>query len=394
MKFENCLWKNTLGEIVIYHTLSAYKVLVDEETLALLWDMCDKSPEQLNERQRQYYDRLAAHGMLAPDNGEIPEQRSQSPLVHVDLEIAARCNLACKHCFARIDGELMAYRTFVEVSEQLLDLGAISLSLNGGEPLLHPQIIPMIELARRHNFRTEIYSNGLLVTPEFCRAAAAAGIDKINISLDGFQEQHEIVRGNGTYAQTIAAIKLLRSYGIRVWINSILHAYNEPQLAAFQKFCFEELQANGACFVPVNPIGKASSNRELFPYPQKTRNVLRDLPEDENHWLRRDDMLSCRAGLASIYVSADEKVYPCNYFRRANVCLGDLRQNSLATIYRSHLEQQSIFTDFNYQQLHECINCPAFSDCRGGCRARAAILSGDLYGKDPMSCASRGLLPE
>jgi radical SAM protein with 4Fe4S-binding SPASM domain len=70
--------------------------------------------------------------------------------------------------------------------------------------------------------------------------------------------------------------------------------------------------------------------------------------------------------------------------------MGNLQEQTLEQAYRSFLEKKSIFTQFDPDQIIACKNCPVFLSCMGGCRARALLYQGDIYGKDPVSCARQG----
>jgi radical SAM protein with 4Fe4S-binding SPASM domain len=356
--------------------------------------MCAKTEAELNEREKEFYTKLAAQGIMEPGQGSIPEERSQSALGHLDMEISSICNLQCKHCAATNNGKLMDFQLFLRVMEEAKKLGAISVSFNGGEPLLHPKLVEMIKVARSYPFRADLFTNGVLITKPFCEQIAALGLDKAHVSLDGLEEQHEQVRGKGAFEKTVQGIRLLREHGIRVWVSSILHQGNEGDAEKFQKFCMEDLKVNGLDFTPVNPIGNALENIAMFQYPQKTRDML--LPDRpnvlEDHPLRRTDMIRCRAAVGTLYITVEGDVYPCTYFSHPSFHLGSLQKNTLGEVYRGHLQKDSIFTKFDESELKECKDCPMFYSCAGGCRARAFLFTGNVYGKDLLACATRGFI--
>lgn len=395
MKFKNCLWKRSLGEITFYHTKSDYRVIVDEDTLGVLCDMCSKTEKELTERQRDYYQKLAAKNMMEPGIGEIPQERSQSPLAYVEIEVSSACNLNCKHCFACNEGGFIDIDFFYKLLEELRKLGAIVVSFNGGEPLLHPHLIPMMQRTYNEGFSLILFTNGTLLTPEFCEKIGAMGLNKVYVSLDGFRHQHELMRGEGTFDQTVRGVSLLRKNGIRVWINSMIHPGNENEVAAFKQFCCQELGVNGMRLSPVQPIGNARENLAMFQYPQNAQKSLVDLPDMETvNTHPNSRTLPCCAGISQIYIAANGNFYPCDFFRRASMSLGNALQSALSELYQAHLAQDSILTNFDCGKLTSCQGCSAFSTCKGGCRARALLLNQDIYSKDPLACAKRGLLKE
>ena len=104
------------------------------------------------------------------------------------LHIAEHCNLNCAHCshFSPLaEKQLMPIKTFkrdIERMAELFNHECELIQLYGGEPLLHPEIITLIEIARK-NFtsgRIHILTNGILLAqqpPEFWKACHDNNID-------------------------------------------------------------------------------------------------------------------------------------------------------------------------------------------------------------------------
>jgi len=107
------------------------------------------------------------------------------------LSLTARCNLACPYCLP--DGQeppgLLTLEQRRAVVAAAVALGATSLRLTGGEPLLHPDLEALIEAVqplRRDGLReVALTSNGLLLTAQRARALRQAGLDRLTLSLDG-----------------------------------------------------------------------------------------------------------------------------------------------------------------------------------------------------------------
>ncbi|MFM8976296.1 MAG: GTP 3',8-cyclase MoaA, partial [Vulcanococcus sp.] len=113
------------------------------------------------------------------------------PLGVLRLSLTARCNLACPYCLP--DGQeppgLLTLEQRLAVIGAAVALGARSLRLTGGEPLLHGGLAARIEAVqpRRQQGLREIAltSNGTLLTAARARALRQAGLDRITLSLDG-----------------------------------------------------------------------------------------------------------------------------------------------------------------------------------------------------------------
>ncbi len=149
------------------------------------------------------------------DPSDHPARRPHPSRLFV--EVTTRCNLRCSMCVKQSSGQAMreghmSGETFARLAPALPHLDA--LVLNGiGEPLLHPDLERFVEVARRAmpeagwvGFQT----NGQLLGPRRAQSLAAAGIDRICISVDATSpEMFEALRGGGRHeAIEIAAASL------------------------------------------------------------------------------------------------------------------------------------------------------------------------------------------
>ena len=120
-----------------------------------------------------------------------PTDELGRPLGVLRLSLTARCNLACPYCLP--DGQeppgLLTLEQRRVVVQAAVALGAHSLRLTGGEPLLHPQLESLIEAVqplRAQGLREiALTSNGTLLSASRARALRQAGLDRITLSLDG-----------------------------------------------------------------------------------------------------------------------------------------------------------------------------------------------------------------
>jgi len=151
------------------------------------------------------------------------------PLGVLRLSLTARCNLACPYCLP--DGVeppgLLTLAQRLQLIEAAVALGARSLRLTGGEPLLHvgleeliAAVQPLRALAPEGPGLREIAltSNGTLLSAERALALRAAGLDRITLSLDGTTgaavgRMAGVGNGEALLAKVLAAIKHARAAG-------------------------------------------------------------------------------------------------------------------------------------------------------------------------------------
>lgn len=141
--------------------------------------------------------------------------------VHLDLELAGKCQLRCAMCNFGIDGperfgedlqgmmpKAMAFRALREARK----MGVVSVKPNfRGEPGLCKWLDELVAEAKDLGY-TEVFINTNLTafTPLRLRKLVTAGIDKIIVSIDGAtKETYEKIRVNGNFLKLRVMMKLL-----------------------------------------------------------------------------------------------------------------------------------------------------------------------------------------
>lgn len=134
------------------------------------------------------------------------------------------CNLQCAHCInasgprepwlAPLDAEAVR-RAVLEAAA----LGVKEIYFTGGEPFLHPEVMPLLAFALERA-PTTILTNGTLVGEAMAdRLAALAGRARysleLRVSLDHPErERNDAVRGPGAFDRALAAIRRLDARGL------------------------------------------------------------------------------------------------------------------------------------------------------------------------------------
>jgi MoaA/NifB/PqqE/SkfB family radical SAM enzyme len=102
--------------------------------------------------------------------GKLPGRRV--PL-SFDLEITARCNNACRHCYINLPaGDLEARRKELslaeinDIADQAVGLGALWCLISGGEPLLRDDFADIYISLKQKGLLVSVFTNACLVTEE------------------------------------------------------------------------------------------------------------------------------------------------------------------------------------------------------------------------------------
>jgi MoaA/NifB/PqqE/SkfB family radical SAM enzyme len=111
--------------------------------------------------------------------------KSRRHPVEVQIIPIRRCNLSCTYCnefdstSPPVPTDEMLHRI-----DLLAALGTASITLSGGEPLLHPEIDEIIRRIRHHGMLAGLITNGYLLTPTRIKRLNRAGLDQLQISID------------------------------------------------------------------------------------------------------------------------------------------------------------------------------------------------------------------
>lgn len=127
-------------------------------------------------------------------------------------QVNYRCNFRCAFCHYWADpmGDApeLSVADFARGARKLADLGAIFISLAGGEPLIRPDIADIVAAVSEWHF-TLVTTNGWFSTPELAQEIFAAGAWGVSISIDYADgARHDQRRGMpGAYERALAAVE-------------------------------------------------------------------------------------------------------------------------------------------------------------------------------------------
>ncbi|MEV6603712.1 radical SAM protein [Kutzneria sp. NPDC051319] len=159
-------------------------------------------------RSRARRSLLADPGYAAP----LPQE--------VSLQLTYRCNLRCSHCyqwneqgfFRDFSPERQKTELDVEIISSVLRTTAPTRSklfLWGGEPLMHTKFGQVAELLERYPRTVNMCTNGLLFKRKLDDLLRIGENLNLLISLDGLGEDHEALRGKGTFKRTMENIRMM-----------------------------------------------------------------------------------------------------------------------------------------------------------------------------------------
>ena len=198
------------------------------ETLAQF--RCETRWEYLKNEWRRGRGKLLAYLANRYAWSRYPGQRRVAPFpLNVDIEVSSVCQLKCTHCFRQYmdigENGFMPLEMYRAIVEECGRMGLFTLKFSmRGEPLLHPDIVEMVRLAKAAGIKEVwINTNGGAITEELARGIIGAGVDWITMSFDGLGEHYEAVRIPLKYEESLAKLKILRRVRDELGANTLLN---------------------------------------------------------------------------------------------------------------------------------------------------------------------------
>lgn len=109
--------------------------------------------------------------------------------VLAQLVVTRRCNLSCGYCFEYDKvSPPVPLESLKERIDHLKRLGTVFVTLNGGEPLLHPQIAELVNYIRQSGMFPMMNSNARVLTADLIRKLNEAGLYGMQISCDSLED--------------------------------------------------------------------------------------------------------------------------------------------------------------------------------------------------------------
>ena len=271
--------------------------------------------------------------------------KRQQPLRYVDFAIDYACNLKCAHCFKTSLENKKTYprlevSDYRRIARECIDLGAIHLSVQGGEATLVPRLEELVRNMSPHRVLFSITTNGTTIKPQFARKLRSWGIDQLNISIDSFDaDTHDRFRGvKGAWVKTMDGLQAARRNGLNVQVNTTvsktsLYSRGFMDLVDFCKH--EKIILN---LVLAAPSGNWDASLE-FVLDGKDMRYVRALVQSTPYVRQDMDSIQlgrgCPAMKEALYITPFGDVLSCPFI---HISFGNLHEATLKSIRRNALD--------------------------------------------------------
>ena len=200
------------------------------------------------------------------------QDQFQRQIDYLRISVTDRCNLRCKYCMPVEGVQWMPHESILSFEEILrlmkisTQLGFRRFRITGGEPLVRKGILSFLrEGALLPGVEDLMLTTNGMLLPEMAFDLKAAGVQRVNISLDTMDAEkfREITRG-GDVSRVIQGIFRSLEAGLNpVKINVVVvRGFNEAELPSF--LALAKQYPLHVRFIELMPIGISSEHRNDF----------------------------------------------------------------------------------------------------------------------------------
>jgi radical SAM/SPASM domain protein of ACGX system len=324
--------------------------------------------------------------------------------------VTNECDQRCKHCYIwqKHEKEGLCATPSIEQCKRVIDKFldfchemevAPHFSITGGDPLLYSHIWELLDMIKKQEIPFTILGNPFHLTPELAKKLKDLGCTSYQMSLDGLETTHDLLRKSGSFQATISALPILNQAGIRSMIMTTVSLLNYQEIPEIAKLCTEKEVGNFAFsrYCPTRGDTEYNIPPKLYRkfladmwqvycelingktnFPLKDHLWIPFLYEEGLYELSREKGIvidGCNCAIAHMTLLPNGTVYAC---RRFDSAVGKISEQSFRDLFLSPK-----MNDYRQiKNLSGCKDCELLYCCRG-CHAVAAGTTGSFFDKDP-----------
>lgn len=316
----------------------------------------------------------------------------------ISFLVTNKCNLRCKHCFNRTNENENTNELSLDEYEKISkSMSFFSSGLFcGGEPFIRKDLSEIIRLFRKNNNMqwASTTTNGIMTDSIVEQTEKICFEDKnkrfvLNFSLDGYEKEHDLIRGTGVYKKVIETIKEVNKIkskytNLQIGIVSTMSTINQYVLEQFFDEISHELEPDVLSLLLVRQSprdGEYLKKIDIEAY-KKTKRKLDELfikgkngnvdsvlgyfpltfyEYIENTLKNNKRDFYCYAGRYGAYINFDGEVNACEILgdekcNRNAISMGNLRDYDMDFIKLWNSEQADIVRN-RINRCEACMNC-------------------------------------
>lgn len=328
------------------------------------------------------------------------------------LELTARCNNECRHCYINLPAgdadareKELTIAQIMDIADQAMSLGAIWCNITGGEPLLRQDFADIYLGLKKKGLLVSVMTNATLINSDHVELFRRYPPRDIEVTVYGVtRETYEAVsRRQGSFNAFMRGLNLLLDAGIKVRLKTMAIHSNLDEIPLIAEFC-HSLTKDYYRFDPQlhlrmdhdsarnDEIRKERlSPQEVVLLEQSDDQRTRAMQKDCNNLIipgfchtACNHLFHCGAGEDDFVVSPDGTFRLCMSLCHPD-CVYDLQKGSLADAWMNFVPKVRDMRSDKKDFLGTCRVCPIINLCLW-CPAHADLETGELDGHIDYFC--------
>jgi radical SAM protein with 4Fe4S-binding SPASM domain len=338
--------------------------------------------------------------------------KSEGAPFSFDIEITARCNNNCRHCYINLPAgdKVVKARELSpveigKIADEAVKMGAVWCLITGGEPLLRPDFEEIFMLLKRKGLLVSVFTNATLINEKHIALFKKYPPHDIEVTVYGASREayERITRLPGSFEMFIRGLDMLLSAGVKVRLKAMALRGNIEEMDLISDFCRERTkdyfrfdpvlhlrydrnqlrndEIRSERLSPEEIIMLEKADRERFAFLKNSCDEL-IIPEFTHYGC--DHLFHCGAGNGSFTISYDGKFRLCSSLWAPGTTY-DLRQGTLKDAWENLIPRVRDMRSDKPEFLATCRKCELVNLCLW-CAAHAYLETGEMDGQTPYFC--------
>ena len=340
------------------------------------------------------------------------EMKNKRNVISFDLELTARCNNNCRHCYINLpvndkagQEKELSFNEIDKIADEAVSLGAFWCLITGGEPLLREDFSDIYTALKRKGLLVSVFTNAVLVNEKHIQLFKKYPPRDIEVSVYGVTKEtyEKVTRIPGSFDAFMRGLDLLMDNGVRVRFKAMALRSNIHEMPEIARFCRDKTKDYFRFdpFLHLRFDGDPSRNDDIRSErlsPEEIVALERSDPErsqslekgcdklivPEFSHINCNHLFHCGTGNGSFNVSYDGRFRLCSSLWHPD-CVYDLRKGSLTDAWREFVPRVRDMRSNRKDFLETCRVCPIINLCLW-CPAHAHLETGVLDGSADWFC--------
>ncbi len=330
------------------------------------------------------------------------KRRAQNALFSFTLEVTARCNNKCRHCYinlpendAAAQAEELSLAEIQDIADQAVDMGALWCLITGGEPLLRDDFEAIYLYLKKKGLLVSVFTNGTLIRQQHVDLFRAYPPRDLEITVYGVTEETygRVTRRPDLFNAFTSGLNRLLQDGVKVNLKVVPVQANLGEYDKIAQFCRIHTHAPFRFdpFLHLRFDRDERKNREIRKQRLTPEQIARLEREDERRHNALNNncakliipdrpqspyLFSCGAGLGEFVVSYNGYYRLCSSLWHPN-CIYDLKTGSVKDAWQTLVPEVRSMTSDAPEFLNHCARCSLINLCIW-CPAHAWLETGRM----------------